>query len=204
MARGERVAGPDRKTGKELGNEWVAIAKLIRPRGRAGELIAESLTDFPERFTGLKHAFLENPSGPPRAVGVRAAWWHDDRLFLAFDGVESIEAAEGLRSLLVLVPTADRVALGADRYYVSELIGCAVVRIGSDEPLGVVARIEPTGGVDVLAIQPPEFSGRETDEILIPLARAICLEIDVARRRIVIDPPEGLLELNTGSAEPEK
>jgi len=129
------------------------------------------------------------------------SWWHGDRLILRFEEIKSISEAETLRDKALLVPREERIALGADQYYVSDLVGCEVVRDG--ERIGKVVRVEATGGTDLLCVQPP---GRhsESSEILIPFAREICTDIEVAARRIVIEPPEGLLELNReDSGQPE-
>ena len=182
---------------KQSGDDaWLAIARILRPRGRRGEVVADVLTDFPERFATAKRAFLENAETGPQPVEIAETWWHEGRLILRFAGVDSISQAERLRGRLLMIPQRERVALGQNQYYVWELIGCAVVSRGSRQPLGEVTGVEPTGGVELLRVQPggSEHTGR--DELLIPFAQEICSEIDVSARRIVIDPPEGLLDLN--------
>ena len=175
-------------------DEWLAIARVVRPRGRKGEVVVEVLTDFPQRFATLRRAHLDVPGGAPEPVEIAASWWHQDALVLLFAGVHSIAEAERLRGRVVLVPRGERTRLGPNQYYVWELIGCAVVR-RSGEPVGTVSGIEPTGGVDLLRIR-AEGDSPEGQDLLIPLAEEICTAIDVAARRIVIEPPEGLLELN--------
>jgi 16S rRNA processing protein RimM len=179
----------------EAEDAWLAIARILRPRGRRGEVIAEVLTDFSERFANLKRAFLENADAGPQPVEIAETWWHAGRLILRFAGVDSISQAEGLRGRLLLIPRGERVALGENRYYLWELIGCDVFCRGTLTPLGRVTDVEPTGGVELLRVQ-TDVPGPETGELLIPLAQEICPEIDVSARRIVIDPPEGLLDLN--------
>lgn len=178
---------------KAEADQWLAIARLIRPRGRKGELIAEVLTDFPERFATLRRAFVEQPGGEPEPAEVEKAWWHQGRLVLCFAGVESISQAERLRGRLVMVPRGERAALADGRYYLWDLVGCDLFGPSGGEPLGTVTAVEPTGGVDLLRVK---RSGADGREVLIPFARAICRHIDVGARRIVIEPPEGLLELN--------
>lgn len=175
---------------------WLAIARVLRPRGRRGEVVAEVLTDFPERFATVKQAFLEDHTAGPQPVEIAETWWHEGRLILRFAGVDSISQAEGLRGRLLLIPQRERVALGQDQYYVWELVGCAVVSRGSGATLGQVTGVEPTGGVELLRVQPCGSELARSDELLIPFAQEICPEIDVGARRIVIDPPEGLLDLN--------
>lgn len=174
------------------------MARILRPRGRAGEVIAEVLTDFPDRFNNLRRVFVENRGATPQPAEVADVWWHQGRLILRFAGIDSISKADELRGRLVLVPRKERVAPGERRYYLSDIVGCTVLdRRGS--PLGEVLAIEPTGGVDLLRIRRAKEAGRKdsaNDELLIPFAEDICTEIDLQTRRIVINPPEGLLELN--------
>lgn len=176
------------------GDYWLAVARILKARGRKGEVAVEILTDFPERFERLRRAFIEVPGSQPEPAEVAESWWHQGTLILRFAGVDSITQAERLRGRLILIPRGERVALGEHRYYWWELVGCEVVRRGG-QPVGSVTGVEPTGGVDLLKVR-AHGSGREGEELLIPLAQEICREIDVRARHIVIDPPEGLLELN--------
>jgi 16S rRNA processing protein RimM len=176
----------------------IAVARILRPRGRAGEVIAEVLTDFPERFNDLRRVFIGNRGGHPEPADLAEVWWHEGRLILRFAGVDSISKAEELRGRLVLIPEQQRVAPGKHRYYLSEIVGCTVLdRSGS--ALGEVVDVEPTGGVDLLRVRRVNEAGRKDgrkEDLLIPFAEEICSEIDLGARRIVIEPPEGLLEVN--------
>jgi len=174
---------------------WVAIARILRPRGRRGEVVADVLTDFPERFATLRRAWVQRQDEKPRPVEIAKAWWHQQRLILHFAEISSISDAEQLRGWALVIPLRERLSLGENRYYVSDLIGCEVIERGG-RSLGHVSGVEPTGGVDLLRIDLSSPGGRQTDELTVPFAREICPEIDVQARRIVIDPPEGLLELN--------
>ncbi len=176
-------------------HEWLAIARVLRPRGRHGEVAVEVLTDFPERFAALRRAYLDSSGDArPELAEIAESWWHQGTLVLRFAGVESIDQAERLRGRLVLIPRSERARLGRNRYYVWELVGCAVVRPGG-EPVGTVTDVEPTGGVDLLAVR-ADAASPDAQDLLIPLAEEICIAIDLDARRIVIEPPEGLLSLN--------
>lgn len=178
---------------KEL-DAFVAVARILKPQGRRGEVAAEILTDFPSRFDGLNQAFLENPGNPPEPVAVENAWLHKGRVILKFSGVDSIGDAQCLAGRHVLIPREKRAPLPAHHYYVWELRGCKVVRErdGVRREVGTVTEVEPTGGVDLLHV------ATERGEVLIPLAQAICTRVDTETKTIVIDPPENLLELNDG------
>jgi 16S rRNA processing protein RimM len=181
----------------KVAGQLLTIARILRPQGRKGEVAAEILTDFPERFQQRQTVFLEVPGGVPQSVTLEGGWPHKGRIILKFSGVDSIDSASRLRGRAVLIPWEDRTPLPQHHYYHSELRGCRVVWERGGREIGTVESVEPTGGVDVLHIRPPEGNA----EVLIPLAQEICTRIDVASRTIVIDPPEDLLELNaeTGS-----
>jgi len=172
----------------------LTLARLLRPRGRRGEVAAEILTDFPERLTQLDEVWLVGERAAPRRAKVRRCWLSPARggqAIFHFEGSESIEDAEKFRGLEVQVPLAERVKLPAGSYYASELAGCEVWEAGAVTPLGAVHEVEFHGGVPLLAVA---ANGRE---ILIPLAAEICTRIDVAARKIEVVLPEGLRDLNS-------
>jgi len=176
--------------------QFLAVARIIKPQGRRGELVADILTDFPERFENLNRAFLENADGGPRAVEIENTWPHKGRIVLKFSGIDSIEQADPLRGLHVLIRREDRVALPEHHYYVWELEGCRVIHqvAGSTRVVGVVTGIDRTGGADLLCVA---RAGNDARELLIPLTQDICTQINPAEKTIVIEPPEDLLELNS-------
>jgi 16S rRNA processing protein RimM len=193
---------------------WVQVARIIRPRGNKGEVLAELLTDFPARLSSLLRVYLRGAQGDPRLIGLQNFWVdrnHPEHGIFHFEGCASIDAAEKLRGLDVLLPLADRVKLPAGKYFVSDLIGCSVfenpvteAKLSSpacameDAPrvVGTVRDVffpgEGTAGTPLLQV---ETAG---GELLVPLAEDICRRIDVAARRIDVTLPEGLSELNTG------
>ena len=128
--------------------QFLAVARIVKPQGRRGEVVADILTDFPERFENLNRAFLENANGDPRAVEIEDTWPHKGRIVLKFSGVDSIDQADPLRGLHVFIPREDRVALSEHQYYVWELEGCRVIHqvAGNAREIGVVTGIERTGG----------------------------------------------------------
>lgn len=189
-------------------DRFLAIARITRPQGRKGEVAAEVLTDFPERFEKLRQAHLENPGSPPQLIAVEGTWFHKNRVILKFRGVDSIDAAERLRGRHVLVPQEEKVPLPEHQHYVAELVGCLVVREGTLVEVGTVIDVDTAGGASVLRValsgrkgdqeldSRREGRGRKPREALIPLAQAICTRIDTDAKLIVIDPPEDLLDLN--------
>lgn len=177
------------RAGAGAADDLIAIARVARPQGRFGEVIAEMLTDFPERFAGLKSAYLKRPAGEAEAVELERTRLHKGRVVLKIRGVESIDDADALREALLMVERDELVSLPADTYYTFELAGCAV-ELADGTPFGTVSEVRDYGAAPLLVVRDAEGA-----EHLIPLAISICPEIDVAGRRIRIDPPEGLLEL---------
>jgi 16S rRNA processing protein RimM len=165
----------------------VTIARIARPRGLKGEVSADLLTDFPDRFTGLVDVTLVSENGERRAAEIEKSWFQKDRVILKFAGIDSIDDAEFLRNTDVCVPEADAVPLEEDDFYDWQLEGCRVETLDGAS-LGTVGEILRTGGTDLLVVRGGE------KEYLIPLAASICVDISIEDRVIRIDPPEGLLE----------
>lgn len=169
-------------------SELVIIARAVKPRGLKGELVAELLTDFPERFEDVEELVLVSPTGERTVGRLENYWFQNDRVVLKLAGYDDVEAARQLVGFEFAVPEAERVALPSDHYYDWELEGCTVT-VGS-ESIGKVQSVIRTGGTEILAIA--DENGKES---LVPLVDDIVVEIDAAAKTIVVDPPEGLLDL---------
>jgi 16S rRNA processing protein RimM len=176
----------------------VTVARVLRPHGRRGEVAAEILTDFPERLKRLKQAYLSGDQNDleqiGRPVGVRSCWLSESRggqAIFHFEGSDSISDAKELVGLEVRIPSAERMPLPGGTYYVTDLIGCEVRE--KKAAVGVVRDVEFTGGTPLLTVDSPR------GEVLIPLAEEICVNVDLAARRIDVILPEGLAELNRNS-----
>jgi 16S rRNA processing protein RimM len=168
--------------------ELVVIARALRPRGLKGEIVAELLTDFPERFEEIEELILVSPSGERKKGQLESHWFQNDRVILKLAGYDDVETAKELVGFEFAVPESERVLLPADQYYDWELEGCTV-KVG-DESIGKVQSVIKTGGTEILAIA--DENGKER---LIPLVDSIVVEIDAAGKTILVDPPEGLLDL---------
>ena len=171
----------------ERSAEWVTIALIGRPRGNKGELQAVSLSDSPGRFEALDRAFLFRDEASLGEHRVERAWWHGEKLVLKFSGVDSISDASALANSEVRVPFEERAPLEPGAYFQSDLIGCELVDGKSGEPLGFVTAWEELAGSLLMEID---------GDWLVPFTPALCKSVDVAGRRIVVDLPEGLKELN--------
>ncbi len=115
----------------ETPSQWVWLARIRRTQGRKGEVFAEILTDFPEKFEERKRLWLIAANDASREVELIAHWLHKGGIVLHFAGVDSISAAELLAGMIVAIPSAERAALEDDETYISDLIGCVLVDLGA-------------------------------------------------------------------------
>jgi 16S rRNA processing protein RimM len=169
-------------------DDLIVVARIARPQGIRGEVIADLLTDFPERFAKLENACVKKPNGELLILRLEGFRPHKGRVVLKFAGYDTMNAAEELRDARVMITHDQLVKLPEDTFYDFDLIDCEVTTTGG-QPVGRVKSVQSYGAAPLLAVEEGE------KEHLIPLASSICIEIDVAQKRIVIDPPEGLLEL---------
>lgn len=194
--RGPDSANGTPPQGERQAGSFLAIALIRRPQGRRGEVLAEILTDFEERFRPGIRVYLEASAGDnPQPLHLENAWPHKGQIVLKFAGVDSINDAERLRGRHVLIPFNERISLPEGSYYWSELQGCRVMMAvsGAWVDAGTVTAVESAPGVPLLHVTRKAPGG---GEILIPLAQDICKKIDPEAKLIIIDPPEDLLDLN--------
>jgi 16S rRNA processing protein RimM len=168
--------------------QWVTVALLGKTRGNRGEVTALALSSRPERYETLRDVYLFGEAAPEggEKLEVESSWFHDGTLILKFRGIDSISDAERLSGAEVRVPMAERAALPEGEYFESDLIGCDVVERSTGQSLGRVSAWLDGGGSGLLVV----------GGLLIPFVRAICVEIDPTARRIAVELPEGLKDLN--------
>jgi len=140
------------------------------------------ISDDPRRFEpGSK---LQHEDG--RTLVVSSSRTHGARFLVGFEGIDRREGAEGLRGAVYGLD-ADRRSLGDDEFWQTDLVGCSVVLAdGSD--VGHVTGIVESAAQDILVLDTPR------GERMIPLVKELVPTVDVAARRIVVDPPQGLLD----------
>lgn len=168
----------------------VIIARAVKTRGLKGELVAEVLTDFPERFSVISSLIAVGPSGERQVVELESYWFHQDRVVLKLKGYDTIETASAYINYQFAVPEAEQVELAEGFFYDWQLEGCLVETVTGDRVGQVSEVLRLGGGIEMLAVE-----GDENQKRLIPMVESIVVEIDVANKRIRIDPPEGLLDL---------
>ena len=165
---------------------------MLRPHGIRGEVSVELRTDDPGRRFVAGSVLCTDPAaaGP---LTVSATRWHSGRLLVSFAGITDRTQAELLRGVWLTVD-ADQVSTpdDPDEFHDQQLVGCAVVTTAG-EPVGVITDVRHHGQ-DLLVIRPLDSSGRRGD-VLVPFVAAIAVDVDIKARRMVIDPPPGLLDL---------
>jgi 16S rRNA processing protein RimM len=184
---GEGAAGGDLAS-----VELVAVARVVKVRGLKGEVVAEVLTDFPERFEGLEDLIaVAPPTGERRRLALESHWFQGGRVVLKFAGFDTPETARELVGLELAVPESEAVELEEGEFYDWQLEGCRAETVGGTQ-LGTVREVMRTGGeVPVLVIR-DDARGREH---LVPFAESICVEVDTDAKLIRVDAPEGLLDI---------
>jgi 16S rRNA processing protein RimM len=172
-------------------DDAVLVGVVARTHGNRGEVIVNSLTDFPEdRFHEGAQLATRRNDGSLTTLEVATMRMHQGRPVILFKGIGSMDDAELLAGLELRVDEDDLDAARLDdgEYYHRDLIGCAVVTEGG-ESIGEVTAIDGDRSAARLVVR------SRRSEVLIPLADEICT-VDIAAKRITVRPPEGLLELN--------
>jgi 16S rRNA processing protein RimM len=165
------------------------VARVARPHGLRGELVLNPETDFPEERFRPGNTVYAMRAGVVGALVIRSSWMQRERPVVAFEGFDAIESVEPLAGLELRVSADSLMPLPAGSYYRHELVGCVVETVGAIR-VGPVVRVEGDVAASLLIVD------GDDGEVLIPLAGGICRLVDIAARRIVIGPPDGLLELN--------
>jgi 16S rRNA processing protein RimM len=167
----------------------VLVGRIARPHGIRGHVVVNPETDFvEERFAPGAIVWVRSDRGE-EPLTVVSARLQGGRPVIAFDGFATIEDVERLAGLELRVPEDTLQPLDEGTYYQHQLVGC-IVETTAGERVGVVSRVDGGSGGTLLTVEGAH------GEILIPFAMDICVHVDVAAKRIRIEAPEGLLELN--------
>ena len=167
----------------------VLVGRVARPHGLRGQVVVNPETDFVEDRFRPGATFWTRSARGEEQLTVATARVQNGRPVIGFEGFSSIEDVERLAGLDLRVPEEELQPLEPGTYYHHQLIGCAVETVAG-ERVGSVVRVDGGAAGSVLEVEGPR------GEVLIPLAVEICVEIDVGMKRIRINPPEGLLDIN--------
>ncbi|WP_308128006.1 ribosome maturation factor RimM [Modestobacter italicus] len=171
----------------------MVVGRIGRPHGVRGQVTVEVRTDDPDLRFAPGSVLLTEPA-PRGPLTVEAARWHSGTLLLTLartDGtvVADREEADALRNTQLLVPVAELPPLeDPESFYDHQLVGLAA-ELPDGTPVGTVTAVRHEG-TELLVVRRPEGG-----EVLVPFVTAIVPTVDVAAGRLVVDPPEGLLDL---------
>ena len=165
----------------------VVVGRIGRPHGVRGEVTVEPRTDEPDERFAPGAVLIVDP--PVNSLGVQRSHWHSGRLLVHFDGVDDRNAAEALRGLLLHVDRdPSELPEDPEEFYDSALLGCHV-EMQDGAAVGDVVDVVHLPAQDLLVVRLADDR-----EVMVPFVEAIVPTVDAQARRIVIDPPGGLLD----------
>jgi 16S rRNA processing protein RimM len=167
----------------------VLVGRIARPHGLRGQVVVNPETDFVEERFRPGARLWTRTGEHESALTITSARVQNGRPVVAFEGMSRREDVEPLAGMELRVPEEALQPLEPGRFYEHQLVGCSVETVDG-VVLGSVVRVEGGAGGSRLAVE------GSAGEILIPLAVDICVDIDVEARRIRIEPPAGLVDLN--------
>lgn len=173
-------------------SEWddmVLVGRIARAHGIRGQVIVDPATDFPEERFKPGSVLSIQRGGAIEALTVGQVRFHRGRPIIGLEGIETMNAAETLAGTELRVSIQSLQPLPPGSYYHHDLIGCSVETPNGDR-VGQVRGVEGDGVGSRLVVE--SASG----DVLIPMVEGIWVAIDVAGRRIIVDPPDGLLDVN--------
>jgi 16S rRNA processing protein RimM len=170
-------------------DEMAVVGRVARAHGNRGQVIVDPETDFPDERFKPGSVLQIRRTDAIASLTVETVRFHRGRPILGLSGVDTMNAAEALAGIELRVAPEALTPLPAGSYYHHDLIGCEVTT-GGGQAIGPVAGVEGSAAGSRLVVQ------GSNGEILIPLVEGICRSVDIAGRKIVVEPPEGLLDLN--------
>ena len=171
--------------------ERIAVGIIRKAHGVRGEASVEPWTDDLERFDDLENVTLVAPDeAQTRAVTVESVRIHAGRALLKFSGIETPEEVQTLHNWTVEIPESEARELEEDEYFLHDLVGLTLID-GEGRERGVVTETYEGGGGILLNVK--RADGREFE---LPFAADLCTEIDLPGKRIVVNLPEGLEDLD--------
>jgi len=173
----------------------LVVGRVVKAHGIGGEVVVDVRTDDPyERFAPGRTLRARARDKTERRLVVDSMREHSGRLLVRLEGVASRDAADALRGSLFVVDVADLPPIeDPDEFYDHQLEGL-LVRTTSGLDVGAVAEVLHTAAGEILAVRPTEGDG---PEILVPFVSAIVTAVSLEDGVVEIDPPEGLLDLDS-------
>ncbi len=178
-------------------SEFITLARVIKTQGRHGEVAVEVHSDIPDRLHAGLRILALGEDDARRELQIEDAWPHKDWLVLKFAGIDSISDAEPLIGSELQVPASERAQLESGAAYVSDLVGCVLSDRGRE--IGLVSDVRFGAGEAPLLVV-----GSGKNELEIPYAQEFLVTTDLEHKRIEMNLPEGLLDVNAPLTEEEK
>ncbi len=171
----------------------LTVGRVVKAHGVTGELVVDVRTDDPEmRFAPGTVLRARGSDHRERDYVVAAVRPHGSRLLVRLDGVADRDAADALRGSLFVIDSADLPPIDEpDTYYDHQLEGL-LVRTTTGRDIGTVAEVLHTAAGELLAV-----NRAEAGELLVPFVSAIVTSVSLDSGIVEIDPPDGLLELDS-------
>jgi 16S rRNA processing protein RimM len=171
----------------------LTVGRVVKAHGVTGELVVDIRTDDPElRFAPGSVLRTKKAGRPEGTYTVEAARPHGSRLLLRLTGVADRDGADALRGSVFVVDSADLPPIDeADTYYDHQLEGLRV-RTTTGLELGAVTEVLHTAGGELLAVKRDQ-----APELLVPFVSAIVTSVSLEDGVVDIDPPDGLLDLES-------
>lgn len=165
------------------------IGVVLSPHGVGGMVKVFPYSDFPERIKELDLVGLQKDSWKKEML-IEQASLYGRFWLIKFRGIDNREDAAALREGLLTIPIENRVSLPDDSYYHDQLIGLMVVD-SVEKPIGIIVDLLSTGGHDLLIME----DNLDKKRIMIPAVKRFVRQVDCASGKIIVDLPEGLLDL---------
>lgn len=176
--------------------ELLLVGRVARAHGNKGQVIVNPETDFAHDRFVVGHEVIVEQGGRSTTRRIVAVRFKGGRPIVALDGVDSMNDAEALAGAELKMPTAALGALPANTFYRHDLVGCEV-KDTAGRAIGRVTSVE--GPMEQSRLVVAGAKG----ELLIPMAEGICVSVDTAAKTIVVDPTDGLLDMNERTSDRE-
>lgn len=167
--------------------DYITVGRFGRPRGVSGELYITPETDFPDRFLDLTEFFVVR-QGVREVLKIESSELIGGRPVVKIQGYDSRETAGALTNLGIELPGELAVELPEGSHYQFDLVGCVIKGVDGEE-IGVLEEILFYPANDLYRIKTKRFG-----EILLPVVDKFVKGVDIEKKEIIIDPPDGLLE----------
>ncbi|CCH48932.1 ribosome maturation factor RimM [Pseudodesulfovibrio piezophilus] len=177
---------------------FIQVGGVAKPHGIRGEFCIKSYADSPSLFGSVAALFLQDGNKPPKPFVLRSWREHKGLVLLKCQGVDDRDEAEALRGFAVLVHEDDLPAPEEGQHYLYEMLGCRV-RLQDGADLGTLEQFFETAEQDTWVIITDDGK-----EILLPAVPEFVLDVDLDEEVILVDPPEGLIDLYLNPEPPQK